>query len=192
MEVITREEAEKRGLKTYYTGKPCKHGHLSERRVSNVSCIECSRGQDRNRYHDNKEDRLEYFRDRYIECRDRKLTTSRKWREANPDYQRNYYASNRDRLLEQKREYARANSDKVNAINARYRASKLQRTPEWADLDLINVFYALAKEMTEETGIPHHVDHIIPLQGENVSGLHVATNLQVIPAADNFSKGNSY
>jgi hypothetical protein len=69
-------------------------------------------------------------------------------------------------------------------------ANKIQRTPPWADLKKIEEFYVLAARLTVETGIKHHVDHIYPLHGKTVSGFHVHTNLQVIPALDNLRKSN--
>jgi len=72
------------------------------------------------------------------------------------------------------------------------RAAKIQRTPAWADQEAIRAMYEKAKAMTESTGIVHHVDHEIPLQGRRVSGLHVENNLCVIPAADNIRKYNHY
>lgn len=64
-------------------------------------------------------------------------------------------------------------------------ASQLARTPPWADLPAIKLFYC---------GCPadHHVDHVIPLKGKTVSGLHVETNLQYLPAAENIRKRNSF
>lgn len=64
------------------------------------------------------------------------------------------------------------------------------RMPPWANPKAIRAVYAEAKRLTDATGIPHHVDHIIPLQGELVSGLHVETNLRAIPAVDNLRKHN--
>lgn len=71
-------------------------------------------------------------------------------------------------------------------------AKKLRATPSWADLDAIAQFYVQSQQITEDTGIRHHVDHIVPLQGRNVSGLHVPWNLQVIPAEDNMKKSNHF
>jgi hypothetical protein len=72
------------------------------------------------------------------------------------------------------------------------RAARLNRTPPWADLDAIRAFYDEAERLTLATGIKHHVDHIIPMQGERVSGLHVETNLQVIAGTENIRKHNRF
>lgn len=65
------------------------------------------------------------------------------------------------------------------------RASKLKRTPKWADLEAIKKFYSKCPE-------GYHVDHIVPLQGEKVSGLHVLENLQYLPAHENLTKSNKF
>lgn len=83
-----------------------------------------------------------------------------------------------------------ANPAKV-AANVRARqARKLNATPAWANLDAIAAIYQLARDVTELTGVEHEVDHIIPLKGRNVCGLHVENNLQVLPKAANRKKGN--
>ena len=81
----------------------------------------------------------------------------------------------------------------VNTATAKRRAAELQRTPPWADMDAIKKVYAAAVFIHEELGydLPH-VDHIVPLQGKNVSGLHIAANLQLLSAAANTSKGNRH
>lgn len=75
---------------------------------------------------------------------------------------------------------------------ARRRVVKLQRTPPWADQKQILSVYRRAKRITDATGVQHHVDHVIPLQGKLVSGLHVENNLQVIPWRDNILKRNHF
>ena len=74
----------------------------------------------------------------------------------------------------------------VNRVKAaRRNASKLQRTPKWADLNAIKQFYLNCPKGYE-------VDHIIPLQGVNVSGFHVLSNLQYLTKSENSRKRNKY
>ena len=83
-------------------------------------------------------------------------------------------------------------ADKINALTASRRARKKEAEPIWLTIDhkkQIQTFYHIATKLTTETGIPHEVDHIIPLQGKTVCGLHVPWNLQVITADENRQKG---
>jgi hypothetical protein len=72
------------------------------------------------------------------------------------------------------------------------RARKLQRTPKWADLKRIEEIYKVSKQMQRDLGVRMAVDHVIPLKGEAVSGLHVHENLRIIPFIENCQKYNSY
>lgn len=75
------------------------------------------------------------------------------------------------------------------------RQLKSQRMPSWlnnSDLWVIEQWYNAAKALSKELGAVFHVDHIVPLQGENVSGLHVPWNLQILPARENIIKGNKF
>lgn len=78
------------------------------------------------------------------------------------------------------------------AIGAQRRAKKLQAMPKWADTKAIRQIYAECQRITRETGIKHEVDHIVPLNGVKVKGLHVAENLRVIPAKLNRKKSNHF
>ena len=81
---------------------------------------------------------------------------------------------------------------KANANTMKYYTAKFQRIPLWADLEAIICFYKEAYRLTLLTGILHVVDHIIPLRGRKVSGLHVENNLQIITKKANSEKGNKY
>ena len=76
--------------------------------------------------------------------------------------------------------------DKVNALGRRTHESL--QTPKWANLNKIKEIYRESKQL----GIDYHVDHIIPLRGKLVSGLHVHDNLQIIPRIPNLKKTNSF
>jgi hypothetical protein len=89
----------------------------------------------------------------------------------------------------------RRNLSKFAAKESNRRAAKLQRTPKWLTTsDLIEIQWAfdIAKDMTTSTGIKHEVDHIIPLRGDNISGLHCPQNLRIITKSENSSKRNRY
>lgn len=88
------------------------------------------------------------------------------------------------------RPYSRISPAKESAKIARRRAQQLKATPSWADPVLILAFYEEAQRITLETGVIHHVDHMVPLQSTRVCGLHTQDNLCVMAGADNISKGN--
>lgn len=107
-----------------------------------------------------------------------------------------YYENREKALLANKprsAKWAIDNKDKNCAKSAKYRASKYSATPPWLtidDLKQIEIEYSLAQWTSSVMNSVYHVDHIIPLQGKLVCGLHVPWNLQVIPAVTNISKGN--
>lgn len=129
----------------------------------------------------------------------------KRWREANPDAYKRWYAANRqhksesyarwradnrERIRERLAEWSRNNLPRVVAKNTERRANKLKATPPWADREAIRAVYRQAAELTKTTGVRHEVDHIVPLQGKIVSGLHWEGNLQILPKAENISKHN--
>ena len=123
-------------------------------------------------------------------------------------YLKRYRVEKREEILAQRAEYRARSKEKLafddkqyfikrpglrSAVTGHNRAIKLQRTPKWlTKLQRYHsrLFYECATAMSKETGIKFHVDHIVPLRSELVSGLHVPWNLQVIPASMNCAKGN--
>lgn len=106
-----------------------------------------------------------------------------------------YRQANRHKMREYCRQHYVDNMPKYRAKCRLYQAKKLQATPHWLtkkDHDRIKHIYWMADLITKITGEQHHVDHITPLQGENVCGLHVPENLQILTATENLSKGNKW
>ncbi len=98
------------------------------------------------------------------------------------------YAQDREQILAYNHKWAQANSGIIQAKNARHRAAKLKAMPARLTPEqhqIICDFYRLAIA----TGLT--VDHIVPLQGKTVCGLHVPWNLQLLPRRENCSKRNS-
>ena len=89
----------------------------------------------------------------------------------------------------------RRNPARVKAAKIKYETKRDKATPVWLsddDWQSMNAFYELARTLSQDTGIPHQVDHIIPINGELVSGLHVPLNLQVLTRSENVAKSNRY
>jgi len=108
---------------------------------------------------------------------------------------RDYYKRHSERLKAKVSEYAKNNPHKVNALNSSRRSSKIKRTPNWltsGQKKEIQYFYDLSSFLTKITKIRHEVDHIIPLLGRTVSGLHVPWNLQILTKSENSSKNNRF
>lgn len=108
-------------------------------------------------------------------------------------YAKNYRESNGLEVSTTKRKCYDSNPSLYTFLRAKYRASKLKATPPWLtkqDFEQIKELYEVTKAFRLYTGEEYHVDHIVPLQGENVCGLHVPWNLQVISAKENLSKHN--
>ncbi len=102
---------------------------------------------------------------------------------------------NKDTVNLKHKRWSTNNKDRIAAKSAKRHASKLQRTPNWLtefDYDYIKNIYLQSSELTRITKVKYEVDHIVPLQGKNVSGLHVPWNLQILTAKKNRSKGNIY
>ena len=124
------------------------------------------------------------------------LTPQQRWNRKNKDIlreaTRRWREKNRDKARRTCREWKKRNPAQHSALQTKRKAAQLHRTPKWAKLDAIAAFYIEAARKSSETGIKYQVDHVIPLQGEFVSGLHVETNLQILTDLDNLKKGNKY
>jgi hypothetical protein len=107
----------------------------------------------------------------------------------NPDRYKEYYSLNSEKVKTRASLWAKQNKGKANAKTARRQAA--MRIPLWADKSKINNIYRIAAKMRKQ-GLNVHVDHIVPLRGKLVSGLHVETNLRIIDAVENIRKNNKF
>ncbi len=89
------------------------------------------------------------------------------------------------------RRHYQQNKAKYPAYVAARKARKLQATPPWADMKAIQAVYEQARRVTLETGVLHEVDHVHPLQGKTLCGLHVHWNLQILTRTENRKKAAS-
>ena len=166
------------------------NAHHRERRATDLEYREKKNAQQRERRATDLEYRerinaqqRERQRERYAtdpDYRERINAQQRERRATDPDYREKKNAQQRER---------------GHPYAALRRAAKLQRTPAWLTdkhRKEIAAIYKRAAQITARTGIAHHVDHILPLQGKNISGLHVPSNLQILTETENKTKGNTY
>ena len=183
----TRKEAKATGAKYYFTGEPCKHGHVAPRKTKGA-CVECLKIE----WQQAAEKRADYFREynRREDVKDRK----NEWYEANREQVIQAAAT---RPLEVKRVYQKAwkerNTVWVRADTKARRRKHRLATPKWLTREQkseIRQLYQIAITMTKTTGEQYVVDHIVPLRSEFVCGLHVPWNLRVITQEQNLLKSN--
>jgi hypothetical protein len=192
----------------HYVGeRPCKRDHLGLRLTATGTCIECRRQNEKNRYWNNHEKALARANAKSLKNREKLALRAKHrrtnetpeqkavrlekarikaalWRETNP----NHFGT---KLVKKRYSQSVRGRTKKNAHSGKRRAALIQRTPQWLaddDLWVIEQAYELAVLRTKMFGFNWHVDHIIPLQGKLVSGLHAPNNLQVIPGKENLAK----
>lgn len=187
--IVSYKEAFATGVRHYFTGRACKRGHVDQRFVTNRQCGSCLREdiaarRARDPAAINAQKRANYARAPEAH-RQRALAHYR----ANTVARSEYAKTRRARYLESYKtaykSWARANVQRVRYYANKRRCAKLERTPAWADLVAIKAFY-------DACPAGHQVDHILPLRGRRISGLHVLENLQYLPDAENMSKGNRF
>lgn len=141
----------------------------------------------------------EYQRQYRLKNRERLASYKKAWVESNlekvKEDNKNRYLEKKDAIKAYVAQYKKNNSHKANFYKAKRKAAKTQRTPKWLtdiDFERIETQYRLAGILTKLHNEPWHVDHVIPLQGKFVSGLHVPSNLQVLRGSENCSKQNNF
>lgn len=206
MDILTKAEATRLGLKKYFTGKPCKQGHIAERYVLKSTCTECLiesrakridaiREHNRKAYHSMSEEKKqserkrlrEYNRKRYWDdpekFRKRALEHQKKHREKHLERLERWKAENEE-WIKQYRQLPEV-KQKGRFFASRRRSVKLSAMPAWCNEEELIDFY-------KKTPKGFHVDHIVPLISNIVCGLHSIENLRYLPAKENMAKGNRY
>lgn len=173
-----RYEAMLRGDIHYFSGKPCKNGHIKKRFVKNGCCIECARLKAKK----SRSNETEKQRNMRLQ---KGAERSSRWRKINPNHENT-------KLV--KKNWDKTHPDQKYKDTAKRRALKLKRTPSWLNDGHWFEIHSIYKFCSafRKVGFNWHVDHIVPLQGKNVSGLHAPWNLQVLTAKENLSKNNRF
>lgn len=131
-----------------------------------------------------------------VNNKDKVLESNKRYRERNKKYldqkHKEYVKNNPEKVREAKKKYEEKNPHIRAKIKTKRRQKERKAVPEWADHKKINEVYKKAKWLESLTGLKYHVDHIVPIQGKNVCGLHVWANLQILEASLNCSKGNKH
>lgn len=198
LHLITCRTAAERGLKRYFTGRHCPAGACSEREVATRRCL-CTgcRARSASWKRRNPEKHAESRRKWLADNRERLKEKRRKFVTENRDevrrYWSDYYEKNREREKAKSRRNYYADRVSANERVTRRRLAARQRVPKWFgeyDAFVFKEASNLCIARFSATGVVHHVDHMIPLQCREASGLHCGINFQVIPDFLNRRKGN--
>jgi 5-methylcytosine-specific restriction endonuclease McrA len=188
-EIITRKEARAQGCKRYFTGKACKHGHLSERTVSSGGCVVC-----RDEWHARHPGRMQEHRAKWAAANPRDATEYwRRWTQKNPERQKaaskRWHDAHPGRMLERTRRWARLNPGKI-LLKTQRRRARLAKAPgsyTLADLAvLLKAQKGRCAYCRSKISAGKHLDHIRPLSAGGSNG---RDNLQFLCAPCNLAKG---
>jgi hypothetical protein len=199
----TRQEAIAKGMPTCFGSVCKKHPELEGFRRVSGACVQCAKETCQRNRKKSPEKVKAWNKNQYERLRQNKEFVDKK-RELDRQYQkqnqektyvktRAWLAEHPEKAKTYAAKHRKNNPGAKNADTAKRRAVKIFCTPKWLNEDhiwAIKEAYLLAALRTKLFGFSWHVDHIIPLRGKHVSGLHVPWNLQVIPAVDNIRKGN--
>jgi hypothetical protein len=182
----SRAEAFALNAKYYFTGKPCKHGHVALRKTKGA-CLECLKIESKEAYRKRYDYFVAYNQTKGIENKKR------------------YYQKNKEKIIEKnkkvpietirkyKKAWKKANPEEVKAATNDRRRRHKDATPKWLSVEQkaeIRKIYKRAIQFCKDKPKAYAVDHIVPLMGKEVCGLHVPWNLQILSAEENFKKNN--
>jgi len=190
----TRQQAKALGLARCYGSVCAKHVELNGERYVSGACVGCAKELIRKIRAANPEKTKEHYRKNQAKLAEKRRTDPEA-RAKKLAADSAYRANNPELVADIKRRWYAAHPGRATALATKRKAAVKQRTPKWLTADdwfIIKEAYELAALRTKMLGFPWEVDHIVPLQGSKVSGLHVPQNLQVIPRTLNRAKWNLY
>ena len=172
--------------------KPAVDFYANKRTKSglNTFCIECHKADNIARKTKNRTNPSFKQAELIYKKEYRKRTT-----EQRAVYMGEWRKKNAEHTLQYARQYRQTNKALINFLCQKRKLATMQRTPSWLSIDelwMIEEAYHLAALRTQLFGFAWHVDHVIPLRGKNVSGLHTPYNLRVIPGIANMQKTNKF
>ena len=182
----------------FYTGRGmCKACYLLSRRSYRLAHREYHRAKGARWYKEHREERLRTSRSYQEQHREAVAAYKVEYRNRHRESISRYSAAWRRENQEWVKRWNATNRHITNALCAKRRGALLRATPPWiteTQLNAMKEFYMLAQELAwlNQDGKPLHVDHIVPLQGKDVCGLHVPWNLQLLPRSGNIRKGNRF
>jgi hypothetical protein len=163
------------------------------------ACIECVKIQTSEWKNNNPEKQKHAMRKWWENNKETHNGRVKNWQAANPEKVKEtaklWVAANPEKVAEKTKRYRQRHPDQTTAWAAASVAKRSKRVPNWLTPDdkwMLKEAYSLAKLRTRLFGFVWEVDHVFPLRGSFVSGLHVPTNIQVIPKALNRAKRNVY
>ena len=183
----TRAEAKASGATHYFTGEPCKHGHIAPRKTKGA-CLECLKVE----WQKGHEARAEYFK-QYNQS------------EAGQKAKKSYYERNKEAVIaraaarpkeersKHREKYKIQNPELYKSLTSVRKRRHKNATPSWVTKEqklMMRQLYLEAMKLTKLTGERYVVDHIVPLINPTVCGLHVPWNLRLITQAENLKKSN--